>query len=66
VASQRSRGWIADAIAIPCGGVVALLLMGLAFHMWVSGLAISISMSVVMAVNARRKEASRRRSGMRP
>jgi hypothetical protein len=62
----RSGGWIAEAIAIVCGGLVALLLMGLAFHMWVSGVAVAISISVVAAVNARRNAVRRRSSGTRP
>jgi heme exporter protein D len=61
MARVRSGGWIAEAIAIVCGGLVAVLLMGLAFHMWVSGAAVAISMCVVMAVNARRNTLRRRR-----
>jgi hypothetical protein len=62
MATERSVGWIGEAIAIVCGGLVALLLMGLAFHMWVSGVAVALATSGGTAVNSRRNEVRRRRS----
>jgi hypothetical protein len=61
----RSGGWVAEAIAIVCGALAALLVCGLLFHTWMSGLAVAISISVIMAVNVRRNEVRRRRSASR-
>jgi hypothetical protein len=62
MATERSVGWMGQAIGIVCGGLAALLVCGLLFHTWMSGVAVAISISVIMAVHARRDEVRRRRS----